>query len=93
VEQYPDEGTHLPESETWEREDADINLISNRQLPTLVQGISDNLFWHNKCISKCRVRNGLISVQLCVDSSKFQVVSVLCFYFSTVFLLPHIWDI
>jgi len=39
VEQYPDEGTNVPPSKTWEPEDLDINLISNRQLPTLVQGV------------------------------------------------------
>jgi len=41
VEQYSDEGTHVSESKTWEPEDLDINLISNRQLPTLVQGNYD----------------------------------------------------
>jgi len=42
VEQYPDEGTHVPQSKTWEPEDLDINLISNRQLPTVVQGNYDS---------------------------------------------------
>lgn len=38
MEQYPDGGACVSQSETWEPEDLDINLISNRQLLTSVQG-------------------------------------------------------
>ncbi|PNF42279.1 Ankyrin-3 [Cryptotermes secundus] len=38
MEQYPGEGTRVSQSETWQPEDFDINLIPNRQLLTSMQG-------------------------------------------------------
>ncbi|XP_033609017.1 ankyrin-3 isoform X5 [Cryptotermes secundus] len=39
MEQYPGEGTRVSQSETWQPEDFDINLIPNRQLLTSMQGM------------------------------------------------------
>ncbi|XP_021936517.1 ankyrin-3-like isoform X3 [Zootermopsis nevadensis] len=41
AEPYYDEATHISQSEIWQPEGLDINLISNRQLPTSVQGMSE----------------------------------------------------
>jgi hypothetical protein len=41
AEHYPDEAPHVSHSEIWHPEDLDINLISNQQLPTSMQGNCD----------------------------------------------------